>query len=428
MKTKSILTLMMAMILLFISACGATEEPKQEGEKATEKDTLEGTEITLMVPDWGVPPEDMLNQFTEETGISVVVNAVAWDEIKDKVSVAAVGKTAPADVVEVDWSWLGEFAAAGWLEPLDISEETISDIPTLQSYTYDGQKLAVPYFNDFRLAFMNTKHFEAAGITETPASWDDVISASKTIKEKGITQYPISIPVGAEENTTTTFLWLTLSRNGVVFNDDNTLNKEATMDTLNLIQKLVIEEKLVDPANVAGTGFDAYNRIASGEASYMIGPTSFVTSVNDEAQSKVVGDIKSVLIPGTKGPAKQTVSFTEAVGVAKYSKNKEAAQEFVKWLSSNKTQVELNEKINTMPTRTSVLESLVKEGKFGDAGAFLEQSKLVKSPFPNGVPSYYTEMSTVIFNTINSMALGNITPEEAFEQMNAKVSELAAQK
>lgn len=49
---------------------------------------------------------------------------------------------------------------------------------------------------------------------------------------------------------------------------------------------------------------------------------------------------------------------------------------------------------------------------------------LVKSPFPNGVPAYYAEMSSSIYNAINSMASGNITPEEAVNQIDVKIKEL----
>jgi multiple sugar transport system substrate-binding protein len=55
----------------------------------------------------------------------------------------------------------------------------------------------------------------------------------------------------------------------------------------------------------------------------------------------------------------------------------------------------------------------------------LETSKLIKSPFPNGVPKYYSEMSSAIYNAVNKMALGQLTPEQAFDEMNAKITKLA---
>ena len=52
---------------------------------------------------------------------------------------------------------------------------------------------------------------------------------------------------------------------------------------------------------------------------------------------------------------------------------------------------------------------------------------MIASPFPGGVPSYYAEMSNAMYNAINKMALGEMTADEAYAEMEAKVAELAAE-
>lgn len=54
----------------------------------------------------------------------------------------------------------------------------------------------------------------------------------------------------------------------------------------------------------------------------------------------------------------------------------------------------------------------------------LDQAKLIKSPFPKGVPDYYSEMSNTIYNNVNKMVLGEISPEKAFDTMDKKIKEL----
>ena len=131
------------------------------------------------------------------------------------------------------------------------------------------------------------------------------------------------------------------------------------------------------------------------------------------------------MLPGKSDKSDKTMALPEGIGVTKYSKNKEAAEEFVKWYTSAKMQEQLFEKNNSIPTRTTVLEKLIKENKIKNSGAMLEQSKLIKSPFPKGVPNYYTEMSTAMFNAVNKMVNGELTPEEAYNQMETKINELA---
>lgn len=418
-KLKSTLVVFLSFIMISSLFIGCS---KSEGEKETAESS--GKEITFMIPEWGEPSQEMLDEFEKESGIKVKVNTVSWDDIRDKISVAAAGKTAPADVVEVDWSWVGEFQSAGWLEPVDMSKEDIEDMPSIQPFIVDDEVLAVPYANDFRIAYYNTEHFKEAGIDDEPKTWDDIYNDSKKIKEENIVKYPYSIPLSAEESSTTSLIWLAFARNGIVFNDDNTLNKESVLDSLEYIDKLN-KEGLIDPINRTSKGMDAYRKLTNGEASMIVGPTSFVARVNDEKESQVINKVTPIMLPGKTGQSEKTMALPEGIGVTKYSENKEAAEEFVKWYTSAKMQEQLFEKNNSIPTRTTVLEKLIKEDKIKNSGAMLEESKLIKSPFPNGVPSYYTEMSTAIFNAVNKMATGELTPKKAYEQMETKVNELA---
>ena len=411
--------LAIAMVLVFITAmvgCNKNETPKEEG-------SAKGSEITLMIPEWGVPSGEMLDEFSKETGIKVNVETVAWDDIRNKVAVAANGKKAAADVIEVDWSWTGEFASADWLEPITLSEEDMKDMPSVSSFMVDNKVLALPYANDFRIAYYNTEVYEKAGLQE-PKTWDEVANQMKTIKDKGLLQNPYTLPLSAGEGTTTALIWMTYLRDGKVFNDDNTLNKENVMKSLEFIDKMV-KDGLINPVNTTAKDQDTYRQLNAGEAAFMVGPTSYVSRVNDEKESSVVGKVMPIVPPGAEGKATQTMALVEGLGINKYSENKEAAETFVKWYTSKETQVKLNELNNTMPTRTSVLEELINNDTIKNSGALLETSKLVKSPFPNGVPNYYTEMSTAIYNAVNKMALGELTPEKAFEEMNAKVTSLA---
>lgn len=132
-----------------------------------------------------------------------------------------------------------------------------------------------------------------------------------------------------------------------------------------------------------------------------------------------------IMLPGKGGTAEQTMPLPEAVGISSYSENKEAALEFVKWYSAPETQKALYTANGSIPTRNSVLESLIEDGTITEPGAMLDMAKLIKSPFPNGVPDYYAEMSNAMFNNINRMVMGEQTPEEAFAAMNEKVNELA---
>ena len=421
LKKMKLLTLLTLIMSILIGCQAKKEETAKENKKGKE-----GTEITLMIPDWGAPTEEMLAEFKAETGISVKVLPTAWDDTKSKISIAAAGKKAAADVVEVDWSWVGEFQSAGWLDPLEVDDSTQKDIPSISYFKVKDKIYAVPYANGLRLAYINSDMLSNAGIKKTSKTWDGMEEIFDKLKKSKVVDYPMLFPLNAEEKTTTSFLTLAYTRNGKIFNDDDTLNKESALDALQLIKKF-IDRGYINPASVSTPGIDTFRGINNAQGAFLIGPTSFITSSNDPKVSKVVGKITTIPVPGKDGAAKQTITFTEAVGVSAYSQNKEAAKKFVEWFSRPETQLKLNKAINNTPTRTSVIEQMVKEGIIKTPGSIVEQSKIVASPFPNGVPKYYTKMSTEIFNIINQLGQGKLSPEEAANKMEEKVNELAKQ-
>ena len=99
--------LVSAMSISLLAGCGGTTS-----EDAGEGESEGGDKITFMAPDWAIPTDEQLAAFTEETGIEVECSEVGWDDIREKIATAASANKCAADVVEVDWSWVGEFYAA----------------------------------------------------------------------------------------------------------------------------------------------------------------------------------------------------------------------------------------------------------------------------------------------------------------------------
>ena len=418
MKKTLIALLICAMTLTSVFALtgcggGSSEEPADAGET-----------ITFMAPDWAIPSDEQLDAFTEETGINVEVSEVGWDDIREKLATAESAGETVADVVEVDWSWVGEFKAAGWLEPIELADA--DDFLTLDTFTVDGEVLAVPYSNDYRIAYYNKDQFEKAGVTEAPKTYDEVLDAARKIKAAGIADYPIAMPLNAEEKASTGLMWTAFQMNGKVWNEDGTFDKDSVMDALNYY-KTAIDEELVAPEDKTSSGMEAYMRICSGTASFLVGPTSFVSKTQNEEESQVVGQVEAILAPGKTNVAEQTMALPEALGVTASSEHKDAAKKFIEWYTSADMQKELYGTLGSLPTRNSVLTALVDDGTIAHAGALADQAAMIQSPFPGGVPAYYAELSSAMYNAVNKMALGQEDADQAYDEMNTALEGLLAE-
>lgn len=438
MKKLIVLVLVLSLAVAFFAGCaqqnaenstggdksqdGAQPANEQSSEEAKPQETQE---ITFMIPPWGEPSAEALESFTAETGIKVNLNIVGWDEIRDKISIAAISKTAPADVVEVDWSWVGEFYAAGWVDVLDVSDKDKADMPTITSFMAEGNVIALPYANDFRMGYYNTADFETAAVQSVPTDWDAMVEACKQIKSSGSCDYPIGFTLSATEACTTSIIWMTMARSGNFFNEDGTLNSENLLSTLEFVNKLVKEDKLIDPSMVTMTDKEIYSTFLDGTTATIVGPTYVLGRMGDAEQSSVVDCSKAMLIPGRADAPTTSFALPEGIGITAYSENKEAAKKFVEWYTSPETQLSLYDSQGLIPTRNSVLQLLIDDGLMTNGDVLMAQSDQIKPAFPAGIPDWYSEMSAAIYNSVNEMVTSDMTPAQAMEIIQAKVDELS---
>ncbi|MBM7327706.1 sugar ABC transporter substrate-binding protein, partial [Agrobacterium sp. S2] len=391
---------------------------------------LAGKSITVLMP--SPQGANIAEEFEAETGIKVDLQTLSWDDIRPKLVTALVAGTSPADVTEFDWSWTGQFAAADWYLPLNdvIDADTVADIGVAKIFTVDGKLLGVPYSNDFRVMLVNKKHFADAGITEMPKTLDALVAAARQIKEKGVSTYPIGLPLSATEGASTTWYLLTKAFGGELFDKDFnplfTTPDSAGYKAL-AFELMLLKDGLVDPAST-GLKDSQINEsmFSQGITSIMIsGEPGRLGQMNDPKQSKVAGNVEAILVATESGETR-SFGLPEALAIPKVSPNQEAAIAFVKWFTSREFQKK-NLANGFLPTRTSALAELNSEGKLNSGDALVAQSKTVEALFPQGTPPWYPQFSSAVNTAINSAAKGQMTVEEAVQSIAEVAKQAMAQ-
>lgn len=391
---------------------------------------LAGQSITVILPSPQGP--EVAADFEAETGIHINLQTLSWDDIRAKLVTALVAGTAPADVTELDWSWTGQFAAADWYMPLNdvIDAETVKDIGASKIFTVDGKLLGVPYSNDFRVLLINKKHFEDAGIKQMPKTLDELVAVAKQIKEKGVSKYPIGLPLSATEGTSTAWYLLTKAFGGELFDKDfnpQFVSPDSAGHKALAFELMLLKEGLVDPAST-GLKDSQINEslFAQGLTSIMLaGEPGRLGKMNDPKQSKVAGEVEAILVPTVNGETR-TFGLPEAVGIPKTAQNKEAAVAFVKWLTSKEFEKK-NWANGLLPTRTSALVELNEAGKLVSGDTLVEQAKTVEALFPQGTPVWYPQFSSAVNTAINSAAKDQMTVDQAMQSIADAVKEAMAQ-
>jgi multiple sugar transport system substrate-binding protein len=406
---------------LILSAVALTSLGLAIPALADDAKPLAGKSITVLLP--SPQGANIAAEFEKDTGIHVDLQTLSWDDIRPKLETALIAGSAPADVTEFDWSWTGQFAAADWYLPLNkvIDADTVADIGVAKIFTVNGNLLGVPYTNDFRVMLVNKKHFADAGITKMPTTLDELVADAKQIKAKGITQYPIGLPLSPTEGASTSWYLLTKAEGGELFDKDWKplfLTPDSAGYKAMALEAQMLKDGLVDPASTGLKDSQINdNYFAKGLVSIMIsGEPGRLGQYSDPKQSPAVaGNVAAILVPTASGTSR-SYGLPEALGIPRVSQNQDAAIAFVKWFTSKQFQIE-NYANGVLPTRTSALEDLNKAGKLQSGDVLVAESKVVDPLFAQGTPTWYPQFSSAVNTAINAVAKGQITVDQAMKNI-----------
>jgi multiple sugar transport system substrate-binding protein len=299
----------------------------------------------------------------------------------------------PPDVFYVNDNKLPDFGKNGVLEPIGDKVDNPGDFyDTLkQSFTYKGTYYCAPKdFSTLQLIY-NTDDFTAAGL-KPPTTWDELTATAKALTKAG---HP-GLVINPEFYRWGAFMaqagaWPT--------NDDVT---KMTMDTPEMRTALTYVTDnhkagyFASPATVgAGWGGEA---IGKGKTSMTIEGNWIVGAMKNDFPN--VKYAVAELPAGPKG--KGTMTYSVCYGVAKASKNKAAALDFVKFLTSPDEQYTITKEFPVMPSRKSLADKWLTDKP--ELKAFvLGGDYAKKSVF---VPGFKTAVDT-LNDGIQGLAKGN---------------------
>jgi multiple sugar transport system substrate-binding protein len=262
--------------------------------------------------------------------IKVNVTNLGYNDMLDQVRTAALGNAAPM-VAKMPILWGVEFAAKGQLQefgPADAGYPVEEYWPgAMKSVTYDGKTYGVPTNNETMAFIWNAAIFEEAGLDpETPpATWDDVVTYSKTIKDKtGKDGFGLVARVNAG-NTPFRFMpaaWAYGDGALDEASEDPTydtvmVNSEGTIAAVQAYYDMYVRDKSVPTSALTNTQTENQAPFIAGQLAMVISHPSEYAKMNDlaatatgadkEIADAVVENMRYGFLP--EGPARRAVVF-----------------------------------------------------------------------------------------------------------------------
>ncbi|MCI8583922.1 MAG: sugar ABC transporter substrate-binding protein [Dorea sp.] len=351
MKKRFLSTLLAAvMVGTMLTGCGGAE--KSGGDVAKE-DTKSENSITVLVES-GSPAEALANEtaaaFEEETGCKVIVDAVAYTGMYDKLSTEIKAKEATHDVGCLDVVWLAAFKDA--LEPVN-DADTSDFLPTLEeSGTLDGNLLGYPMWVNAKVLIYRK---DLIAEDKVPKTWEEYQALAEELATDDM--YGTTV-FGSGSDAVCSFLDFACQAGaeGLVFDKDGKVNitEQAYIDALNFM----VENASADytPADSLATAATESQELFTNEKVAM----QLNWSHQYPAAVEALGADKvgcAPMISGSAGIGATTGPWYECV--MKNSENKEMAKKYVEYMyEHNGDYMNLTLKI---AGRTSVYEEAGKE-------------------------------------------------------------------
>ncbi|MCL5967201.1 MAG: extracellular solute-binding protein [Firmicutes bacterium] len=425
---------------LSLAACGAS--PGSTGAAITGHPWVlskqyAGQTITVLLPPWGQMPASQLAKFTAKTGIKVRMENLAWDSIHDKVVTAEAAGTAPADVTEVDWSWVGQFSQAGWYTNLSslIQPSVLKDNIVAKVFHVNGEQVALPYNMDFRATMINWTDFKKAGITTVPSTWQQLLADAKQIKAKGVVRYPIGVPLSVTEGASTPWYELIKSAGGELFGAHwRPLFTSANSPGAQALafEKTLYQDHLVPPGEVSLTDVQTETLFENNTVAVVLsdspGSLPTVTNPSVSAIAKAGDQVKFIPFPGNDGQAPGiTFGLPEGLGIPKNASNKGAAAMFINWWEQTPQLVVSYENANmgNLPPENYAFNLLSREGKIVGGSEIGKMLPTVRPLFPQGTPVWYPQFSSDVAAMIQNVVQGRAQPLPALHQLASQVQSMS---
>ena len=362
MKKKIKLAMIgMTAVLFGLTACGNKQEATSKGGKTTIRfaswDTADDVDAQ----------QKLVDKFNEEhPDIQVVLEAYG-SEFDTKIS-ASMGSGDAPDVMYM-WNYP---AYHDGLEPLDSYIEKEGEdykknfYSTLWNYnSYDGQIYGLPVGFTTHCVYYNKDLFEKAGVEEPKDgwTWEDLEEKAKKINEAtGVKGFSFSMKPDPYDYEM--YLW----SNGTAYCDkegkmEGYVNSDKALETYKMFQDMAKDGYAVATEKSGSDEFE------SGQTAMFVYGAWAVKKYTEAGVNFGLAKLPSF---GTEKSA--SILSSSGVAIAKSSKNKEAAWEFVKYWTDEENN---KSRIGTeFPVLVSVVESekILDKPEYAPFYAMLDQS------------------------------------------------------
>jgi multiple sugar transport system substrate-binding protein len=308
------------------------------------------------------------------------------------------------DVFTQDIIWIAEFAAAKWALPLDehFNAEVMKEYfpGVVQACTWQGKLTALPWFIDSGMLYYRKDLLDEISV-KAPETWDELIDSAKKLTSSGKTKFGFLWQGKQAEVLVCDLVSFIGSNGGTILQPDGktvSIADDAALEAVQLMHDLIKKYQITPEDVLSWDEEPSRAPFTAGQAAFLRNWSYVFKVAQDKAESSVVDKVGVAPLPHFPNKKSAACLGGYQYGVNASSKNKEAAIEFVRWMSSPETQLRFATTLGLCPTRASVLD----QPEIAQEQPFMPQLKSVFiGAIPRPVTPKYPQVSLVLQSEIS---------------------------
>ena len=312
------------------------------------------------------------------------------------------------DILQLDAIWTPEFAAAGWILPLErFGPPADSLFPaTVEANRWDGKLWAMPWFVDVGMLYWRKDLMPAA-----PASMAELEREAARVRAEHRLPYGLVWQGARYEGLVTVYAEYLGAFGGRILDGGRvTVASSAGIRALEAMRRQV-REGIVPPAALTWHEEESRFAFQNGEAAFMRNWPYAYALMDDSAESAVAGRYGVAPVPAADGGHPTATLGGAQLAINANSPHPEAAWKVIEYLTRPEQMLERARVVGQFPTRPALYDApALREALLVPAA---EAKAVIEAAVPRPVTPVYTELSEILQIDLHRALTGQLAPEAA---------------
>jgi multiple sugar transport system substrate-binding protein len=341
------------------------------------------------------------------------------------------------DVLQLDVVWTPEFAAAGWISPLDPFQPPVSAFfpASVDAHRWSGAVYALPWFIDVGMLYWRTDLVAAA-----PRDLDELMrmaGSALTSARAGVEAGPRP---GSGDQLAFGYVWQGARYEGLVVNflehlgafggailDEDgrvRVDEPAAVEALTFMRD-AIRDRVVPDAVLTWQEEQARFAFQSGQAVFMRNWPYAFALLSGDPTSAVAGRFAVAPVPAGPGGMRVAALGGSALAINAHTDQPAAAYALIDYLLQPEQMMQRARVVGQFPPRRALYDDPGLSEALGMSAG--DARRIIEAATPRPVTPVYSQLSAILQVALHAALTGQEEPRPALQRAATEIRALLAQ-